>query len=118
MRYLPGSAEGRRDTVFHYGVGHRRAVFCAALVSSVGRARTQHKEILICQWTTLPNTSDAMLIEPLMKCQDLQRWRTGGQCPGRPSSQSFSSRCISHFMRNYCCIKIKTLEIKKNGLEL
>lgn len=74
-------------------------VFCAALVSSVGRARTQHKELLICHWATLPNTSDAMLIEPLMKCQDLQRWRTGGQCPRKTLLLKFPQQMhISYYV--------------------
>lgn len=99
---------------FQQGVDHWRVFFCfvffpsAAPVSSTGRAQR----------------ASSLSVEGAAKYQRCHvDWvanerpgcRTGGQCPGRPSSLP-CSRCTSRIVFSYCCIRAtKSCQKKYTG---
>lgn len=60
------------------------------------RALEGHKELLICQWRALPNTSDATLIELLMKGQDVEQVViVPGDPPHFPAADARLISCVA-----------------------
>lgn len=84
------------------------------------RALEGHKELLICQWRALPNTSDATLIELLMKGQDVEQVViVPGDPPHFPAADARLISCVATvaFMSQKQTKKNNNLSLS-SGLEL
>lgn len=90
----------QKDTgILHFLLGFHCWVvdFIPALVLNSAWAWLQHNEVLICHLILLPNTSNATLIELLIKCQDLRLWGTGGKCLSESQETlPVCPRCLSY----------------------
>lgn len=92
-RNIPDTMGYADPRVHHRAPAGNRRVFCQRLRY---QALEGHKEFLICQWRALPNTSDATLIELLMKGQDVEQVvSVPGDPPHFPTADARLKSCVA-----------------------